>query len=126
MTDLTLFVLACYGATNIIARGRVFNSVRPKHHFFSCMMCQGFWVGMAMVWIFSIAFGCERPNLCSMFVAGCVSSAASYALGAVFGDFGVNIALGKKNAPETNVCAAKAPPILRRTTKIRPKRERLD
>jgi len=40
---LLVFILACYGLTNILTYGKIFDKIRPKEHFFHCSMCVGFW-----------------------------------------------------------------------------------
>lgn len=80
--ELVLFTLACYGATQILVYGRVFDRIRPKAHFFHCTMCVGFWVGLFVaLFFFSI----------NPFLGACVSSGTSYALNVLFGDEGLNI-----------------------------------
>lgn len=59
-TNIILFILACYGTTNIVVHSKILESFRlfisNKSIFLGelldCMMCTGFWVGM----FYSICF----------------------------------------------------------------------
>ena len=90
--DLLLFILICYGLTQILAFGKIFESVRPKHEFFHCAMCVGFWVGLlvfAGFWLCGIRMF-PNPYLGSFFF-GCISSATSFALTSLVRDDGLYI-----------------------------------
>jgi len=60
--ELLVFICICWGLTNIVSKGRVFEPLRkvigkfPKLFYFSylidCPMCLGFWVGMLMSVVF--------------------------------------------------------------------------
>lgn len=82
-----LFILACYGMTMILVYGKIFDSIRPKHHFFACCMCMGFWVGIFNWFMFSLSF--------NIFVAGCISAGTSYFLSRLIDDEGILIKLKK-------------------------------
>jgi len=86
---LPLFILASYGLTQILVYGSIFNSVRPKHHFFHCPMCVGFWAGLLIYCILN------TPELSHGFAYGCLSSGTSYALCQIFGDEGINFRIYK-------------------------------
>jgi len=83
------FVVCSYGLTQILAFAKIFDSVRPKHHFFSCPMCIGFWVGVFLMilnpytelFTFSV-------SLVNALLLGSLSSATSYALCMVISDGG--------------------------------------
>jgi fructose-specific phosphotransferase system IIC component len=85
------FILTCYGLTQILVYGSVFNKVRPKHRFFHCPMCIGFWVGVLVCLIspWTELFTFER-SLTNLFLCGWLSSGTSYALCMVINDEGIN------------------------------------
>ena len=99
MVELTYFVLAAYGLTQILVYGSIFNKVRPKKEWlngfgelFHCPMCMGFWVGVVL-W----GINCETElfnfeyNLANPFILGWLSSGTSYIMNMVFGDDGIKI-----------------------------------
>ena len=77
------FVLACYGMTMILVYGKIFDSIRPKHHFFHCTMCTGFYVGLFNWFLLDLPF--------NFFIAGCISSGTSYLLSRIVDDDGIAI-----------------------------------
>lgn len=97
MSELFCFILICFGCTNILAYGKIFNAIRPKYHFFHCPMCIGFWVGVFF------SFFLKMPILISStewlniymkdgfnaFACGCLSSGTSYILAMMIGDEGI-------------------------------------
>ena len=87
--DLLTFILACYGMTMIIVYGRIFECIRPKHHFFHCPMCMGFWVGV----INAICFF-DLPY--NWFVLGAISSGTSYFISRLVDDDGILIKFKNK------------------------------
>jgi len=97
MVSLIVFILACYGLTQILVYGKIFDAIRPKYKFFHCTMCVGFWVGILfyiLMGIYSIDFSNNIKTLqfwSEAFVMGCISSGTSYALSCIFGDDGINI-----------------------------------
>lgn len=91
---LVEFILICWGMTQILAIGRVFNWIRPDYYLFKCPMCVGFWVGVFVSLIFWPMSGGVSP-----FFYGCISSGTSYALIKAFGTNGINLGVTKK---ETN------------------------
>ncbi len=92
--ELLCFVLACFGMTQIIVYGKIFDKLRPTQgwlgQLLSCTMCTGFWVGLIM---YGISFNTELFNfnkgLTTGFVLGCLSSGTSYVLSALFDDEGI-------------------------------------
>jgi hypothetical protein len=93
MIILIAFILACWGLTQIICFGSIFNKIRPDQHFWKCPMCVGFHAGW-YVFLFM-----QLPQLTLWVVMdallyACISSGTSYALCMIFGDEGVNL---KKN-----------------------------
>jgi hypothetical protein len=98
--ELIIFILVCYGLTQVLTIGSVFKSIRPKHEFFHCSMCMGFWVGvliyflMGFVGVNLFAFSSPIALFFSCFLAGCLSSGTSYFLCKLIGDDGLNIHIG--------------------------------
>ena len=96
MQELIYFSLCCYGLTQILVYGKIFDKVRPDEgwfgQLFSCTMCTGFWVGVflwsinAYTTLFSFDY-----NFATGVLLGFASSGVSYALSSVFGDGGINI-----------------------------------
>ena len=88
--ELLYFILCSFGLTQILVYGNIFNTVRPKHHFFHCTMCMGFWTG---VFLWSINDLTELfnfdYNIINMLLLGCLSSGSSYVLSTIFGDEGI-------------------------------------
>ena len=94
---LLYFVLSAYGLTQILVYGSVFNKIRPKHHFFHCPMCVGFWVGVFLVGInrYTELFTYDN-NIVNYLLLGCLSSGTSYVLCKLFGDNGVKYDINVK------------------------------
>ena len=97
MTNLIAFALAGYGATMIIVYGKIFESLRTLIHglnkpmlsyMLKCTMCMGLWVGMVMSFLMEVPF--------NFFVAGCVSSGATYFLSKLVDDDGFLVKLRKE------------------------------
>lgn len=87
--DLLIFTLCAYGLTQILIYGNIFNKIRPKHKFFHCPMCIGFWVGI-FLWaingytdLFTFQYNWINPLL-----LGSLSSGTSYILCMLIGDKG--------------------------------------
>ena len=90
--DLVYFVLCAFGLTNILAYGSIFNKIRPKHSFFHCPMCIGFWVGV-FLWLINpytelINFD---NSFVTAFLCGCAASGATYIMNMLFDDEGIRI-----------------------------------
>tara|TARA_R110000824_G_scaffold35153_8_gene110564 strand:+ start:218 stop:505 length:288 start_codon:yes stop_codon:yes gene_type:complete len=90
--DFIYFVLSAYGLTQILVYSKIFQKIRPKHHFFHCPMCMGFWVGVFLCAINSATelFSFEH-NFINYVLLGCLSSGTSYILCTIFGDNGIQI-----------------------------------
>ena len=86
--ELLAFILACYGCTMIAVYGKIFDAIRPQHHFFKCTMCMGFWVGIVNWFLIDVQF--------NLFVAGCISSGTSYLLSRIVDDDGLTIKVKKQ------------------------------
>lgn len=89
--DLLYFILSCYGLTQILTSSKILQPIRPKHYFFSCPMCMGFWVGV-LVWFISPCtqlFMFNRSIITALLL-GSLSSGTSYVLCTLFGDEGIN------------------------------------
>jgi len=89
--NLLYFVLCAFGLTQLLIHGKVFDKIRPDHHFFHCPMCVGFHVGWFLWAIntFTELFTFEY-SLINAFILACVSSGTSYVLSMLFGDEGIN------------------------------------
>lgn len=97
--NLIIFIFACWGATQILVYGEIFDRIRPDHKFFHCTMCVGFHVGWAIYLLFwSMGLWADQYQLQWAFLAGCVSSATSSALCALFTDLGLSISTGEGSA----------------------------
>ena len=98
---ILIFVLICYGMTQILVAGSVFDSIRPKYKFFHCAMCVGFWVGILvynLIWLVDDSQYLHDVSTWNFwvkaFLMGCLSSGTSYALFSIINDDGIQI--GKK------------------------------
>jgi len=99
MLHLLYFILVCYGITQIICYGKIFDRIRPLPDSYSgfgilfhCSMCMGFYVG-AFVYIFSTfskLFTFEFTFI-DMFFMACLSSGTSYILDKTVDDNGWRI-----------------------------------
>jgi len=90
--DLIYFILSSYGLTTMLVYGRIFNPIRPKHHFFHCPLCVGFWVSALLVCLnpFTDLFTYSvSPANC--FVMGALGAGTSYALSMLISDEGIRI-----------------------------------
>ena len=87
--SLVYFVLASYGMTQILCFSRLFEKIRPKHHFFHCPMCVGFWVGVFLLLLnpFTELFTFD-VTLVNSLLLGWLSSGTSYALCMLISDGG--------------------------------------
>ena len=84
---LILFILICFGFTNIIVNGEIFEYIRSfiekKSTFFgkliNCSMCFGFWIGIGVAFFINPL---ETYTTFWLSVVGCavISSATSYIL----------------------------------------------
>jgi hypothetical protein len=90
VVEMLYFILASYGLTQILVYSKIFEPIRPKHYFFHCPMCIGFWVGVVLVLLnpFTELFTYD-VSVVSSFVLGCVSSATSYGLCMLISDGGL-------------------------------------
>jgi len=90
--SLIYFILCSYGITQILVFSKIFETLRPKHYFFHCPMCIGFWVGVLLVILnpytelFTFNIG-----LVNAFLLGSLSSATSYALCVTLSDGGIRL-----------------------------------
>ena len=93
MTDLIYFILAAFGATQII----VYSSLTPQWSrttypgkFFGCPMCVGFHVGWVLLLIPNSLFQFE-VNIINAVLLGLISSGTSYLLCEVIDDDGIRL-----------------------------------
>ena len=95
MLGLLYFILCSFGLTSILVYGKVFDHVRPKHHFFHCPMCMGFWVGVFLFCVngYTELFTFDY-NLINVLLLGWLSSGTSYILSILFNDNGLKVDFG--------------------------------
>ena len=92
--ELTYFILAAFGITQILVYGSIFNSIRPPKEkfagFFHCPMCVGFWIGVFLLGIneYTELFTYDL-NIANALLLGGISSGTSYILTMLFGDWGI-------------------------------------
>lgn len=103
--ELIYFILCCYGLTQILVYGSIFNWARPSKRFyngfFHCPMCVGFHVGWFVLFLFQwSSFAYAEAQLIDYFLLSCLSSGSSYVLSQIFNDFGVNLQIRK---PQENI-----------------------
>lgn len=90
--ELVTFILIAYGMTLVLVYGSIFDRIRPKHHFFHCPMCIGFWVGgfLCLISPFTELFTFDL-NIVNLMLLGCLSSGVSYILSMLFDDSGLKL-----------------------------------
>ena len=103
--ELLYFILCCFGMTQIIVYGAIFDGLRPSKRylngFFHCSMCIGFHVGWLTLFLFQhSSFAYLNAELIDYFLMGCLSSGSSYALTQLFGDCGINFRINKGSSEE--------------------------
>ena len=98
--SLIYFCLVCFGLTQILVFGSIFDSIRPKTGFLGellhCPMCTGFWVGV-LLWAispFTELFNFDY-TVVNAFLLGCLSSGVSYVMTMIVCDNGIQIASNK-------------------------------
>jgi hypothetical protein len=94
--DLIYFILICFGITQILCFGTIFDAIRPKYHFFHCPMCVGFWAG-ALVWSLSPYTELFTFDYCFItgFFLASLSSGTSYTLNMLISDTGLQVGINK-------------------------------
>jgi hypothetical protein len=104
--SLIYFILCSYGITQILAFAKVFDLIRPKHHFFSCPMCLGFWAGVFLMILnpYTELFT-FKVSLVNALLLGSLSSATSYALCMLISDGGIQLEHRTKGNLDTEVDA---------------------
>ena len=87
--NILIFVLCCYGFTQILVYSSLLSRVRPKYHFFHCPMCIGFWSGVLLLFLnpFTELFTFD-VSLVNGLLLGWLSSGTSYALCMLISDGG--------------------------------------
>ena len=95
MLGLLYFILCSFGLTSILVYGKVFDHVRPKHCFFHCPACMGFWVGVFLFCVngYTELFTFDY-NLINALLLGWLSSGTSYVLSTMFDDNGLKVNFG--------------------------------
>ena len=100
--SLLFFILICYGLTQILVYGSIFNKVRPnKERFgglFHCPMCMGFWVGVLVFLMngFTTLFTFDYTFVNALML-GWLSSGSSYVICGLFNDNGFQIGVSNGN-----------------------------
>tara|TARA_R100000152_G_C6743671_1_gene167378 strand:+ start:124 stop:465 length:342 start_codon:yes stop_codon:yes gene_type:complete len=92
--DIIVFILCCFGLTQILVYGKIFDRIRPNTgklgQLFGCSMCTGFWVGFVLWGINgSTTLFMFDNSILTGFLLGCLSSGTSYILCQTFGDKGI-------------------------------------
>jgi hypothetical protein len=95
MLELLYFTLCSFGLTSILVYGKVLDRIRPKHCFFHCPACMGFWVGVFLFCVngYTELFTFDY-NLINALLLGWLSSGTSYVLSTLFNDNGLKINFG--------------------------------
>ena len=94
--ELVYFALTAFGLTNILAYGKIFDSIRPPKSFwrgfFYCPMCLGFWVGAFLFGIngFTELFTFDY-NIANFLILSWLSSGTTYLLTMFLSDFGFRL-----------------------------------
>ena len=91
MTELLVFVLASYGATAILAWGKVLDPFRPAAAFFHCPQCLGFWVGVALGVVGFDGLLADDHWAVRLYLLGVLASGTSFMLSSCFDDDGFRI-----------------------------------
>ena len=98
---LLYFILVCFGLTNILVYGSIFNCIRPKQglwgELFKCPMCMGFHVGYVVALLINLSSMFNiSTNIVDTFLLACLSSGTSYVFCSLFSDFGINFKINKE------------------------------
>ena len=98
---LLYFFLVCFGLTNILVYGSIFNCIRPKQglwgELFKCPMCMGFHVGYVVALLINLSSMFNiSTNIVDTFLLACLSSGTSYVFCSLFTDFGINFKINKE------------------------------
>lgn len=101
--DLIYFILVCYGMTQIILYGSIFDKIRPSPEFlygfgklFYCSLCMGFHVGWAVFLMFWYSgFQLWSNVYLGCFLYGCLSSGTTYIMSMLVDDYGLQICSNK-------------------------------
>ena len=96
--QLLAFILICYGLTQIICYGKIFDGIRPYKeslyglgNLFHCSMCMGFHVGYAVYILAHYSSLAIDLNFVDALFAASVSSGTSYALDKLLDDSGIRV-----------------------------------
>ena len=86
---MVAFILCAYGLTQILVFSNLLERMRPKHHFFHCPLCIGFWVGVLLLLLnpFTELFTFDVSVVNALLLGG-LSSGTSYALCMLISDGG--------------------------------------
>tara|TARA_Y100000592_G_C5479941_1_gene324730 strand:+ start:5885 stop:6229 length:345 start_codon:yes stop_codon:yes gene_type:complete len=102
--EILYFILCSYGLTQILVYSKIFEKIRPRHYFFHCPMCVGFWVGALLVLLnpFTELFTFD-VSVVNLFLMGWLSSGTSYALCMLISDGGLQYEYRAKGHVDTEV-----------------------
>ena len=103
---LVYFILCSYGLTQILVFSTLVDKIRPKHHFFHCPMCVGFWVGVFLLLLnpFTELFTFD-VTVVNALLLGWLSSGTSYALCMLISDGGFQYEYRTKGSMDPEVDA---------------------
>ena len=90
--NLLYFILVSFGLTSILTQSKLLESIRPKHYFFHCPQCVGFWIGAFLCSInrFGTLFSFD-VSVMNVICLGCLSSGTSFVLCYLFDEDGIRI-----------------------------------
>jgi hypothetical protein len=98
--NLLVFILVCFGLTQVLVYGKILEPIRPKEgklgELFACPMCLGFWIGV-LIWLlsgFTTLFTFDKSIVTGLML-GFLSSGTSYILCTLFGDDGLKVEVKK-------------------------------
>ena len=94
--NIIIFILICFGLTNILVYSKILSSIRPNDGFWGdmlhCPMCTGFWVGLFIAIVSNISnILVFNLTLVDYVFLSCLSSGTSYILAMLVDDDGFKI-----------------------------------
>ena len=90
--NLILFILMCFGISQLIVDADIFDKIRPNFKLFKCYLCVGFhsgWIIFLLFWFSNIKLFSNIYIGCFLF--GCLSSGTSNFLCSIYNDGGIKI-----------------------------------
>ena len=94
--NLVIFLLSCFGATQILIYGKIFDGLRPTQgvlgELFHCSMCLGFHVGYTIAFLTNFSGLIEwKLSTVDYLLLSFLSSGTTYALDKLIDDEGLRI-----------------------------------